>query len=257
MIATIVPQVQGVVASANIVKNILAGLVPSVTALNAISILNKDLGGFVFDYKGEEALDAGVEITDHYTEDNTFMQDHRSVKPAIITMRGFVAEVAYDRKSIAPTLLALSSALATVTPYLGQYAPGATAKMTAAVTQTDQIINQLAQISGIARSITKLVPGPKTTKVQQAYAKLDTLRNSQIPFAVVTPWAVFGDIPDNGHGPMLIENLRMVSPDQETGVVDIIVRMKEIRMAPSLITLKQDNARGSQVPTKNGTVGKH
>lgn len=65
MIGTIVPQVQAAVSSANIVKNILAGLVPSVAGLSAVEQLSKDVGGFQFDYIGEERIEAGAEITTH------------------------------------------------------------------------------------------------------------------------------------------------------------------------------------------------
>jgi len=255
VITTLVPQVQAAASSANIVKNILAGLVPSASGLDAISILAKDIGGFEFDYIGEERLEAGAEITTHYTEDNMFMQDHRAVKPTVLVMRGFVAETSFKRSGLVGSILALSSALATVQPYIGRYSPGTSAKMQAAVTQTDQIVNQLSQIAGIGGSILKLVGVLNTTKVQQAYNKLDALRNSGIPFAVVTPWATFGAIPSNGHGPMMIENLVMVSPDETRGLADIIVRLVEIRTAPSLLPVTQDNARGSQIPTTNGTVG--
>lgn len=253
-IATIVPQAQAAIASANIVKNILAGLVPSASGLDAITLLAKDIGGFEFDYIGEERVEGGAEITTHYTEDNTFMQDHRSIKPTVIVMRGFTAETIFNRRSIVGSILSLTSALATVQPYIGKYSPGTAAKMAATVTQTDQIINQLAQISGIGGSILKLAGLNLTTRIRQAYDKLDALRNSGTPFAVVTPWATFGDLPSNGHGPMMIENLVMVSPDETRGLADIVVRLVEIRTAPSLFPTTQDNARGSQLPTTNGTV---
>ena len=254
-IGAIIPQVQAAAASAGIIKNILAGLSPKISGLSATAILSKDIDGFEFDYIGEERLEAAAEITDHYTEANDFMQDHHAIKPTIITMRGFVADTAYNRTALGlRSILALSSALATVQPYIGQYSPGTSAKMTAAITQTDQIINQLAQIQGIARSITKLIPGPRTTKVQKAYNTLDSLRRGAVPFAVVTPWATFGDIPDNGHGPMLIESLQMISPSETRGEVDIIVKMKEIRVAPSLIPVQMVNGRGGGPPTNNGTL---
>ncbi len=254
MIATIVPQVQAAVSSANIVKNILAGLVPSVAGISAVEQLAKDIGGFQFDYIGEERLEAGSEITTHYSESNQFMQDHRALKPTVLIMRGFVAETVFNKRSIIGSILSLSSALGTVQPYLGQYSPGTAAKMQEAVTQTDQIVNQLAQIGNIGGSIVKLVGSFSQTKVRAAYNKLDALRQSEIPFAVVTPWATFGDNPSNGHGPMMIENLVLVSPEESRGLADIVVRLVEIRTAPSLLPTTQDNARGSQVPTINGTV---
>lgn len=252
-IATIVPQVQATAASASIIKNILAGLVPPVTALDAITLINKDIGGFEFDYIGEEKISAGAEITDHYAEDNTFMQDHKSVKPTILIVRGFVAQTVFKTTSLVSIIKALSSALTPVTPYIGTYSPGTAAAMVAAISQTDQIINQLQQIVGLGNTITKLVGSSGITKIQAAYNTLDALRNQAIPFAVVTPWAVFGD-PDNDHGPMMIESLDMTSPEETRGWADITVRLKEIRVAPSLLPVTLDNARGSQIPTQAGSA---
>lgn len=248
MIGAIIPQAQAAIASASIIKNILAGLVPKVTGIDALTILNKDVDGFEFDYIGEERLEAGVEVTDHYTEDNLFIQDHRAIKPTILVARGFAAETVFTRTSVVGSILALSSALATVQPYIGQYAPGTTAKMANAVDQVDQIINQLAKISTFYKSVSKLVGASLGTKIQLAYAHLEATRQSEQVVAVVTPFKTFPS--------MLIENLVMVSPEDTRGWADIVVRLKEIRVAPSLVSVAQDNARapGSSVAAANGTV---
>lgn len=257
LIPTAIGGVQAAASSAGIIQNILAGLLPNMAGLDAITQLAKDIGGFEFDYIGEERLEAGAEITKHFVENNTFIQDHRGVLPTTITMRGYVSEVTSKRSSIIPTLTALSTALAPVTPYLGTYSAGAQQAMANAMTQTEQILQTLAQVQGIYNSVTKLVgglPGTQITKVRQAYNKLDALRLAGAAFAVVTPLATFGDLPDNGHGPMLIEHMTLVSPEDTRGLADIIVRMVEIRQAPSLQATTLDNPRGSQLPAVNGTV---
>lgn len=253
---TIVPQIQGAVATAGIVKNILAGLVPSISGIDTVALLAKDIGGFEFDYIGEERLEAGVDITDHYTEDNLFMQDHRAIKPTIYIARGFAAEVVFKKNSIVGSILQLQSALAPVQPYLSKYAPGTTARMANALDQTDQIVEQLASIGNTIGSIAKLVGLFAETKVQQAYNTLDALRTQGTTFAVVTPFATFGDPKNPAHGPMMIENLTMVEPDETRGWADIVVRLKEIRVAPSLGMTTQDNARapGASTNSANGTV---
>lgn len=254
-IATIIPQVHAFSTSAGIIKNILAGFAPRLSGFDLVRALSKDIGGFEFDYIGEERIQAGTDITDHYSEDNIFMQDHIAVKPTIIVMRGFVAEKNFNRNELLKTILSLQSALTIVKPYVGKYAPGATQKMEHALGQTEQIIDQLGAIASTGASIAKLVGFLSKTEVQKAYDKLDGLRTSGYPFAVVTPWATFGDIPGSDHGPMMIENLIMTVPDETRGWADIVVTLKEIRVAPSLISASQDNARGSQAATTSGTAG--
>lgn len=262
-LATLVPTAiggaQAAVSTASQIKNLAAGFAPRISGFDVVTRLAKDIGTFEFDYIGEERVEAGTEITDHYTEDNDFMQDNCAVKPSIIVMRGFVAELALNKTSLFPFITAALSALTPITPYLGAYAPGAAAKMADAVSQTDQIINQLAQVQRITQGAMKIAQLATSllspiTKAQQAYNKLDALRTSGTTFAVVTPWATFGDNPDNGHGPMMIEHLVMVSPDETRGWADIVVRLKEIRVAPSLVNVTQNNARGSQVPFYNGAI---
>lgn len=261
LIPTALGGAQAAVSTASQIANLLAGFQPSISGLDIITRLAKDIGTFQFDYIGEERVEAGTDITDHYTESNLFMQDHVAVKPTIIVMRGFVSEAAFNKSSILPFLTTLASALTPVTPYLGKYSPGTAAAMAAAINQTDQIINQLAQVQALAGGVGKLlatagVLAGAPTKVRQAYNKLDALRTSGTTFAVVTPWATFGDNPpNNAHGPMMIENLVMVSPDETRTWADIIVRLKEIRVAPSLPASTLDNPRGSQLPANNGTVG--
>ena len=248
LIPTAIGGVQAAVASASITKNILAGLYKIGKERDLNTLLNEDIGGFTFDYIGEERLEAGTQITDHYTEDNQFMQDHVAVKPTMITMRGFVAETVYNRKSFIPTLLALSSALAPVSPYLGGYSAGATEKMNEIITQSELVINQLATIQSTYGSIKKLVGVGSPSKIQSAYTDLDALRTGGGTFAVVTPWKTFKD--------MMIDNLVMVSPEITRGWADITVRLKEIRVAPSLLVETQDNSRGSDVETLSGAEGK-
>lgn len=255
VIPTAIGGAQAAVTSVATVKNILAGLIPSLSGLNAVSFLANEIGGFEFDYAGERRLEAGTDITDHYTESNQFMQDHKANKPTRLVLRGFVAETVYNRKSLLPALTALSTALTPVTPYIGLYSPGTAQTMGNVINQTDAIINQIAQVQGLYGSVSKLVGAlPQKTKAQKAYDKLDALRVGGATFAVVTPWATFGDIPANGHGPMMIENLIMVEPEESKGWNDIVVVLKEIREAPSFLTTTLDNARGSQLPAVNGPI---
>src|SRR5260221_4663943 len=47
---------------------------------------------FIFDYEGEQSLSLEADITDHFIEDNTSIQDHIALKPVRITTHGFIGE---------------------------------------------------------------------------------------------------------------------------------------------------------------------
>lgn len=51
------------------------------------------IAGFLFDIRGEETAEMTADVTDHYVEDNTAIQDQVALKPEIITVRGLVAEL--------------------------------------------------------------------------------------------------------------------------------------------------------------------
>jgi hypothetical protein len=258
LIPTVVGGASAAVSSASALTNLLAGFSPSISGFDVITQLAKDIGTFEFSYIGEERIEAGAELTDHYSESNRFMQDHSAIKPRIVIMRGFVAENTFNKTSLLPVITAAVNALAPVTPYLGNYSRGSAALMTNAISQTDQIINQLAQVQAVTQGAAKLLGLlPSVSKVMQAFITLDNLRIGGATFAAVTPWGTFGDnAPNDRLGPVMIENLIGVGPEDTRGWADFIVRLKEIRVAPSLNQFALDNARapGSSTNFNDGTV---
>lgn len=51
------------------------------------------IGGFLFDIPGDEWVQLTSDITDHYVENNTSIQDQIALQPEQITVKGFVAEL--------------------------------------------------------------------------------------------------------------------------------------------------------------------
>lgn len=51
------------------------------------------IAGFLFDIPGDEWIELESEITDHYTEANTAVQDNIALRPERVTLRGIVAEL--------------------------------------------------------------------------------------------------------------------------------------------------------------------
>lgn len=52
------------------------------------------IGGYVFDVVGDDTVALNSEITDHFLEDNSAIQDQIARKPEQVTVRGFVGELA-------------------------------------------------------------------------------------------------------------------------------------------------------------------
>jgi len=255
--ATLIPHVGAMVASTAAAKNLISGIsgiyrgFGSLASANMWEILAADVGGFEFDFRTEQRVDASSDITEHYTEDNHFFQDHAALKPTQLTMRGFVSDLAQTkRKSYGFLGIGqLMAALAPVTPYVSRYAPGASRIMGKALSEIDKVDRQLTQIGNLAGSIMKLI-APKVfpTKCQSAYKKLEELRQAQCPFMVIQPFTARSS--KTAFEFMLIKQLTLVSPSDTLGQTEVTIVLQEIRtLPPSTAT---SNPRNQEDTTQQG-----
>lgn len=74
-------------------------IVDSLSSLEQKAIIRPNnpppgIAGFLFDITGDEWVELRSQITDHYTEANTAVQDNIALEPEQVTVRGMVAELA-------------------------------------------------------------------------------------------------------------------------------------------------------------------
>jgi len=238
MIGTIIPQVQSAatrtLATANAIRNLTQSLSLSLFPPNIWATVAKDIGEFEFDYIGEQTLDAGSDVTEHFTEDNNFYNDHIALKPIILTCRGFVSDVAQTKRKAVGLLGSITAALSPMQPYMTKYAPGAASKMGSVLnvaTSIEQQANQALATYNSASNFIKGIVAP--TACEKAYKALNALRISQNPVMVVTPFELFGVAPAPGFA---VTNVRMVAPDNTRTTTDIMVTLKEMRFAKTIST---------------------
>jgi len=233
MLGTIIPTTTRALAAAAAARTLVASLMRPRIKTDLLYYMAKDIGGFEFDYIGDERLEAQSEITDHFTENNWFLQDHAALKPITLTCKGFVAETKQTKTQAVGFMGALMSQLAPVTPYLTRYTPGTAATMGTAILVATDVENKIRKALSIANSIGKLFSPLMKTRCQEAYAKLTSLRNMQYTFAVVTPFQNFKD--------MMITNITLVSPEDSRGITDVTVTLKEIRIVKAVSTKATQN----------------
>lgn len=191
----------------------------------------KGISGFVFDYEGESSISLASEITDHYIEDNTAIQDHIAKRPKRITLRGLVGELVMLKPAgLLGALGMAQSGLTQLYAYLGDNTPQMTQKLQEAATAVTGAINAfdqgLARVQNIVNMFDKSVPAQ--TKQQIAYTKLETLWDTNQIVTVDTPFKFFES--------MAIELVTCVQdPDTKT-ITDISVTLKEIRLAETETT---------------------
>ena len=188
----------------------------------------KGIAGFVFDYEGEDRLTMESDITDHYAEDNTAIQDHIALRPKMIILRGFVSELTLPGvgTGLFGSLTQLQQKLGTADAYLGKYTPqglqnlqGSASK---AISQVQNYANTASQYLNQAKNLAGLFGvGQPPTQQAKAYQTLGALRDSFQVFGVTTPWSYFPS--------MSITSLVFMQPKDNKQQSDITVTMKEIR----------------------------
>jgi hypothetical protein len=182
------------------------------------------IGGFVFDYLGEESLAMESDITDHFVENNTTVQDHVARKPIRVTMRGFVSELAVPApQGVVGLLASLQSGLTQIDAYLGSYTPGMVQIISKAITQAQNVVNNVETTLAKVQNVVMLFPGapPPVTIQERVYLQLLSLWLNNVPVAVETPYST---IPN-----MMIERVSMIQPDDTKGWSDISVTLKQLR----------------------------
>ncbi len=215
---------------------------------------SQGIGGFVFDYLGEINVSMDADITDHYAEDNTAIQDHVAIRPIEVVMRGFISELALPKpQGVVGALASAQSALTQVDAYLGKYTPGVTQTLSKAVTQVQSTVNTINQTLAKAQNIISLFPGapPTATKQGKAYSQLFTAMNQKLPMTIDTPYRVLKN--------MIIKRIAFTQPEDTKSWSDITVTLKQINFVE--IRTVADNgqfagrlAQQSQPQTNKGVV---
>lgn len=192
----------------------------------------------LFHYEGDQKAVLRNEITDHFIEDNTAIQDQITRRPIIITTAGFIGEV----NDIAPAILAPLQVLANKLTTIGAYTPSLSATAILAYNEAaflyataQQAINAAVStwgsISGTGGesviSGTGIQPFANQNKQQQAFQQFFGYMQKNTLFTIQTPWAVFTD--------MAIESLEAIQGEETIVITDFNVTFKQMRFASTTV----------------------
>ena len=185
------------------------------------------IGAFVFDYAGEVSSELHADITDHYTEDNTVVQDHIALNPIRVTMRGLIGELVAGPVAggITGLLGGLQDSLTTVNAYIGGKTPQAINKASKAITQVQKVTTQISSAVSKGKSLIDFLNFGALTSVNQAvaYRRLEAMWENRTPFKIVTPFKRYEN--------MVIESLKAVQSEDTKYVSEFTVTLKQIRFA--------------------------
>lgn len=224
---------------------------------------DKPSAALLFNYTGEERVSLQSDITDHYIENNTAIQDMISLKPVTYTVSGFVGEL----NDIAPAALQPLKIAAEKLTTIGGYVPQLTTTAQLAYVNALQLYQVGSSLVNSAVSAWSSINGGNQGGVQtiingsSAIAKNETAagitsaRNgtqnkqqiyfqqlygyweNRTLFTVQTPWAVFQD--------MAILNLSAVQDAETEVITDFEITFKLMRFASTLTSQGQANGLSS------------
>lgn len=181
---------------------------------------------FLFHYEGEQSVDIESDITDHFIEDNTAIQDQISLKPEIVTTQGFIGEL----NDVPPKALELLKLAADKLTVIGAYTPALT--VTAQIAYSEafflyQVGVNAANAAIAAWSSLTGSGGTSQNRQQQAFQLFYGYWSQRTLFTVQTPWTVFQN--------MAIKTLRPVQDESTRVISSFHLTFKRIRLASSVV----------------------
>lgn len=202
----------------------------------------------IFHYEGENTAALESDITDHYVEDNTAIQDQIALRPIMISTQGFIGEL----NDVPPNAVfqALQQAAQKLT-VLNAYTPvlSTTAQIAynealfayqTASNLVDNAVSAYNTITGQGGTSVINANGistqPNQTKQQTYFQQFFGYWNTRTLFTIQTPWAIFTD--------MAIKNLQAIQSAETNVITDFNVVFKQMRFASTVsnLTLYSDSS---------------
>lgn len=199
----------------------------------------QQLPAILFHYEGEQTATLESDITDHFIEDNTAIQDQIALRPEIITTHGFIGEL----NDVAPPGLATLQKIADKLTVIDAYTPVLSTTALLAYNEAFQLYQVGANAVNSAVAAWSSVTGtggesvigatgiktqPNQTKQQVYFQQFYGYWRSRTAFTIQTPWAVFEN--------MYIQRLRAIQDDTTRMITDFEVTFKMVRTAETTTT---------------------
>jgi len=178
----------------------------------------KGIDGFLFDIKSTETINNTAQITNHFSEDNTYLHDHIAINPMTITLSGTIGELVFTKEAGLEFLKAMVNRL---TP-LGVLSPSQSAMATLALSRAETARSAYNSLSASLTGLADVVAGRETkTKQSAAYSTLEEIFKKRSKISVETPWQNFPD--------MVIESFSAEQSEDNTMETNFSVTLKQMR----------------------------
>ena len=222
---------------------------------------NTGIAGFKFHVPEKEQIKMQSDVTDHYVDNGTPVQDHIAKKPITITLNGFQGDYFYSVNQIEDTLAKVIPTLALVKQFIPRLPDSTKQKLAQKYLQSsiNKEIPVALQNNGTEYTLNSIdlfklfqdlykLKSPQT----RAFFFLESLWNSNAIFTVETTWKRYNN--------MLITDITPVR-DNNADITEFSVSFKQINTTASLVQ-SLENATGrtrqqlAQIANKGVDKGK-
>lgn len=227
-----------------------------------VSVLSSTgIAGFKFNVPKQEQIKMESEITDHYLDDNSVVQDHIIKRPLTITLNGLQGEYFYSVNELSDTIAKIVPTLKLVNQFLPKLSAATMqAKNNWAKYQKQAKLNTDSSLYSKGQLLWNTLNGLDLFQLYQNLIKLksaqtraflffEALWNSGAEFTVETSWKRY----DN----MVIQSLTPLR-DNNADITDFTITFKQIRKTASLSRRLDASGRvvEQSAPTSNKGVDK-
>lgn len=182
--------------------------------------------GFIFDIYGDETVNLTSEITDHTIEDNSQIQDHITLKPKKITLRGYVGEVVYRNTNLfTDTAQKLNKKLSILDVFAPTLASQAQQTITTIANKANMFVDTVKEAVNANAGAWYFIEGSPLfqTKQEQAFQYFSKLWESKVLVSVQTPFEFFNN--------MAIESVVALQREDSQHISDFSITLKQIKKA--------------------------
>jgi hypothetical protein len=204
----------------------------------------KGFGGFVFDIVDSDGIRLESDITDHYIEDNTAINDHIALKPEIITVIGFSGELTSRISEAVNSLPPIPEKLQLITEY-SSVLPIPLADAYLNVKSAIETATEAVQgVENMYNVFTNSNPEDKDTNQSKVFSYFYSMWQAREIFTVDTPFKTFTNV--------AIQNMEVTQGDS-TGISEFSITFKKLRFTRTSFSI---NSQGRRVNQLAETVNK-
>lgn len=239
-----------------------------------VSSYNNDVRALFFNTVTDDSLSFNSQITDNWLENNTSIQDHITLSPVTITMKGLIGEVVFNPASTEEYMKAKKAILVQHGEEIGSFLKGKlntissfapsvsnftqkamdkVALKTATIEKALAVVNTVLSMPGLGALANKLdilydlETNIRQEKQRQIVELLKAYWLNRMPFKAIVPWGEY----DN----MFIESVN-INQANVNYASEISITLKQIRYAQTIYTKADEKvlaqyAQVQQAPEEN------